>query len=113
MGLGFSNNNSDIASTAVLYADRKGTSPPQNQGADIWKILRGVGGIIATLALLGGLVWGTAFMFAGMASDEDLDKVEDRVELVEKNDIRQTVVLEQIKEALETISGKLDEALKK
>ena len=109
MGLGFMNGSND---QEVVY-DIQTTAPPQRRGnsTDIWKILKGIGGIIATLVLLGGLVWGSAVMFAGMASDEDLDKVEDRIELVEKHDIRQTIILEQIQETLKKISEKLDKVL--
>ena len=111
MGLGFMNGKRDIE-IETRY-DMPVHPPHLRNQTDIWKVTKGIGGIIATLVLLGGLIWGAAFMIAGMASDEDLDKVEDRIELVEKNDIRQTVILEQIKEALEVINGKLDKALKK
>ena len=58
-------------------------------------------------------MWGSATLFAGTASDDDLDKLEDRVELVEKNDIVQTVLLQHIKETLDKVGNKLDKALEK
>lgn len=109
MGLGFLNGKSEIK------VDTRYDIPAQpqhlNNQTDIWKILKGISGILATLVLLGGLVWGAAFLFAGMASDDDLDAVEDRIIVVEKNDIKQTLILEQIKESLVKIEGKLDKAL--
>lgn len=109
--LGFTKNNEDYGNEMKYGIP---VHPPHTKTApDIFKWIRAIGAAIATLALLGGLVWGAAFMFAGMASDSDLDKVEDRVEQVEKNDIRQTIILEQIKKALEKIDEKLDKALKK
>ena len=107
MGLGFNSNNVN-RDIAPVYP-HVGTS----QSTDIWKILKGIGGIIATLALLGGLVWGSATLFAGTASDDDLDTLRSRVELVEKNDIKQTLILEYIKETLDEVEEKLDRVLEK
>ena len=109
MGLGFMNNKPDIGPNEMRYGIP--VQPPHLPREDIWKILKGIGGIIATLALLGGLVWGTATLFAGTASEDELDELDERVELVEKNDIRQTILLEHIKFTLDKVEGKLDKAL--
>lgn len=104
-------NNKSKYNGEVRYANPG--MPPVKTGVDISKWLKSIGTIIGTLVLLGGLVWGSATLVAGMASEEELEEVEDRIELVEKNDLVQTVILEQIKDSLEKIESKLDTILDK
>jgi hypothetical protein len=108
--VGFTNSKSEYGRD-LRYPDQSYPPAPTKQGLDFGKVVKAVTAILGTLVLLGGLVWGAAWLLAGMASESDLDAVEDRVETVEKNDIRQTIILEQIKEAIDKIDKKLDKAL--
>lgn len=87
-------------------------APPfDREETGINKVIKGISGILGILILLGGLVWAAATLSTSMVSDEELEEVEDRLELVEKNDLVQTVVLEQIKSTLHKIEKKLDRVL--
>lgn len=108
--IGFTDRSSDYDSRT------KGVASPARPGSssvDVFKLFKLIGTVIGTLVLLGGLVWGAAMLAAGTATDDDLEKVKNRIELVEKNDLVQTVILEQINDTLQKIEQKLDKALDK
>lgn len=114
MGLGFTNRNSTSANAqekAFMYDQQSDKPVNLVVGAAGW--VKIVGGSIATIVLLSGLIWGAAMMFAGMASDDDVSTVRSRVEQIEKNDLVQTILLENIKNTLDKVEKKLDEVLSK
>ncbi len=114
MGVGFTRERSEYSGEA-RYAN-PGVSPVPKQdkrSPDVVAWIKGITAIVGTLVVLGGIIWGAANVMNGFASDGELDDVEDRVELIEKNDLVQTVILEQIRGTLEKIEQKLDKALDK
>lgn len=108
MKLGFKTSNTNQESSAY-----PSTPTVSVATTDIWKILKGIRVIVAIIVLLFGVVWGGATIYAGTASDDDLDILETRVEMVEKNAIKQTLLLEYIKETVDKFEKKLDRVLER
>ena len=109
MGLGFTNNDhSNNGAGKVMYQTPVHTNDSKT---DVWKVIRGITAVVTTIVMLSGLIWGGATLFAGTASDGDLDTVKDRVEELEKHDVKQTLIMEYIKESLEKIDKKLDKLI--
>ncbi|MCF6205357.1 MAG: protein Asterix [Sulfurovum sp.] len=108
MGLGYLRRDLDIVPATVVPVQPT-ASPP----LDVWKVLKGVGGVLSMLALLVSLVWWAATSLNSKAPSKDVKELDKRVQLVEKNDVAQTVLLEGIKETLDKVEVKLDKALTK
>lgn len=105
------NNNANQADTRgqTIFSH----APPPPQVVDAGKWVKIITSVLGTFIVLCGIVWGAATIVANTTSHAEFVHAEDRILEIEKNDIRQTVLLENIAEALKNINEKMDNFISK
>lgn len=87
--------------------------PKDSKKFDLYKWLKIISTGIGIIAAIAGTSWAVANLMLSFSTKDDNDRLKERVEIVEKSDVAQTVILENIKESIDRIEHKIDKILEK